>query len=275
LRDKGFTGDIGFYSDVVRARYWNLNPLYTQWSWEDWTTNWSAVNYLWLNFSNSNTTEFYTQFGPFYEEQNFLNPSSYWSIIYPPNRTSDPTTWKRAAGYLNYHNFLIEVNRAWNDKPFGGSRKPIIMWQFLNYHRGGLNIPVEPFMAHAYAIFPYFSGGDGVALWQQTQAYLGTHKAINHHYIYGLYRLSKYNYMFDGNYETYALDDPVDLYLNVSTKPIWRGVVRQDLGKMLVAAHNPYSEKWENTTLNVSYLGVQLGNITLEGNEVFLGTFDI
>jgi hypothetical protein len=90
------------------------------------------------------------------------------------------------------------------------------------------------------------------------------------YFIYGLYRLSQYSDMFDGN-QSYVIPEPA-YYSFINESPIWRGVVNND--KILIAAQNPYASPNETTYIIVSYNSWE-ETIALIGNETFFCQFEL
>ena len=163
--------------------------------------------------------------------------------------------------------FQIEVNRAWSDKP-------VIPFVWLRYHDSFTpGSPLIPkFMAEATAIFPFFSGAKGLWLWDnnfydqnQQQNY-----ATYEYFIHGLYRLSRFSDMFQGDHELVIPQSARDHM--EQRNPIWRGVVKD--GRILVAAQNTYASETQQTTLTLNYKQ-WTKTITLNGREVFLCQFDL
>ncbi len=142
---------------------------------------------------------------------------------------------------------------------------------------------IEPTMAEAVAIFPYFSGAKGTWLYGEhnnSQVADTTCLAIWEYYINGLYRLSQHNHMFEGTYQVY-IPEPAHTTLenavfNSIEEPIWRGIVNGS--NILIAAQNPYATIGTTTTrIPVSYPGYPDWSDTIElhGKEVFLKEFDM
>jgi hypothetical protein len=90
------------------------------------------------------------------------------------------------------------------------------------------------------------------------------------YFIYGLYRLSEYSYLFDGN-QTIVIPEPAH-YSFVNQTPIWRGVVNGD--EILIAAHNPFAGPIDTTFIPVSY-NEWSETIAVVGKETFLCKFDM
>ncbi|TDB64669.1 T9SS type A sorting domain-containing protein [Arundinibacter roseus] len=250
LKNKGLpeTTKLSSYSDVpVRGTWLNVTTN----SWADWTSNTQRTHYLMQDDAGKIG-------GSFYNAMDILMPSAYYYYPYENPLGKD---------YLSYLLFQIEVNKAW-------SSKDIIPFVWLRYHDsfvpGAPQIP--KFMAEATAIFPFFSGAKGLWLWDnnmfentQQQNY-----STYEHFIYGLYRLSQFSDMFQGNYELVIPQSARDHMQQ--RNPIWRGVVKD--GKIVIAAQNTYAAENQNTELTVTYKQ-WTKTITLTGRDVFLCKFDL
>lgn len=250
LRDKGLPDGtkLTSYSDVpVRGTWLNIPSN----SWQDWTSNPERTHYLMQNDAGRIG-------GTFYEQMDVLTPSAYYYYPYENPLGKE---------YLAYLLFQIEVNRAWSDKP-------IIPFVWLRYHDSFTpGSPLIPkFMAEATAIFPFFSGAKGLWLWDnnyfdQTQQ---QNYAAYEHFINGLYRLSRFADMFQGNYELVIPQSARD-HMELRN-PIWRGVVKD--GQILIAAQNTYASETQQTSLTLTYKQ-WTKTITLNGRDVFLCQFDL
>ena len=221
-------------------------------SWADWTTNLSRVNYL-----TKDSTERMVG-GPFYSQLDALSPSAYYYYDYPNPLARD---------YLAYLLFQVEVNRAW-------SNKPVVPWVWLRYHNSTTFYPnfIQPFMAEATAIFPFFSGAAGLWLWEEPnteQSHPGNYAAYEH-FTHGLYRLSRFADMFQGPHELVIETTARDLM--DKQLPVWRGVAKSNA--ILIAAQNPYAADGQKTSLTVQYKTWQQ-TIDLMGRQVYLCKFDM
>ncbi|QIP17895.1 T9SS type A sorting domain-containing protein [Spirosoma aureum] len=221
-------------------------------SWTDWTTNLSRVNYLVKDSTDRGVG------GPYYTQLDALSPSSYYYYDYPNPLARD---------YLSYLLFQVEVNRAW-------SNKPVVPWVWLRYHDSSSSYPnfIQPFMAEATAIFPFFSGASGLWLWENPgleQTRTDTYAAYEH-FTHGLYRLSRFADMFQGAYEL-VIETPARDLMDKKL-PVWRGVVKEN--NILIAAQNSYAEEGQKTSLVVRYKNWQR-TIELTGREVYLCRFDM
>ncbi|MEZ0486960.1 T9SS type A sorting domain-containing protein [Fibrella aquatica] len=244
---------VSTYSDVpVRNTYVNVVAN----SWTDWTTNANRLSYL--TKDNNGTT----LGGAFYDQLDFLSPSVYYYYNYDAVRPSP-----LAGDYLAYTLFQIETNRAW-------SSKPVIPFVWMRFHDCCGNYPtfIQPQMAEATAIFPFFAGAKGLWFWDELS--LSTTRQDVHaayeHFVHGLYRLSQFNSQFQDAYELVAETNARDLMND--QKPVWRGIFSDN--KLLVAAHNPYATDNQQTVVPIRYKSWQ-GSLTLTGREVALCQYDL
>ncbi len=240
---------VSSYADTpVLNTYLNV-PTFT---WADWTTNLSRTNYLVQDSTGRGIG------GPYYDQLDALSPSAYYYYDYPNPLAKD---------YLAYLLFQVEVNRAW-------SNKPVVPWVWLRYHDSSSSYPnfIQPFMAEATAIFPFFSGAAGLWLWDNpTLAPTRTDNyAAYEHFTHGLYRLSRFADMFQGSYELVIETPARDLM--EKQLPVWRGVAKAN--QILIAAQNPYAADGAKTSLTVRYKSWQQ-TIELTGREVYLCRFDM
>ena len=240
---------VSSYADTpVLNTYLNV-PTFT---WTDWNTNLSHTNYIVQDSTGRGIG------GPYYDQLDALSPSAYYYYDYPNPLAED---------YLAYLLFQVEVNRAW-------STKPVVPWVWMRYHDSSSSALqfIQPFMAEATAIFPFFSGAAGLWLWENpTLAATRTDTyAAYEYFTQGLYRLSRFADMFQGTYELVietAARDLMDKQL-----PVWRGVVKDN--KILIAAQNPYAADGAATSLIVWYKTWQQ-TIQLTGRAVYLCRFDM
>ena len=240
---------VSSYADTpVLNTYLNV-PTFT---WADWTTNLSRTNYLVQDSTGRGIG------GPYYDQLDALSPSAYYYYDYPNPLAKD---------YLAYLLFQVEVNRAW-------SNKPVVPWVWLRYHDSSSSFPnfIQPFMAEATAIFPFFSGAAGLWLWDNPT--LVPSRADNYaayeHFTHGLYRLSRFADMFQGSYEL-VIETPARDLMDKQL-PVWRGVAKAN--QILIAAQNPYAAEGAKTSLAVRYKSWQQ-TIELTGREVYLCRFDM
>ncbi|RYU93473.1 T9SS type A sorting domain-containing protein [Emticicia agri] len=251
----GFTkgnksAQIGGYSDApILNTYINIPGN----SWQKWTTDASLLNFLLYDFTSNKIG------GEVYSRQDFFSPAAYYYYDYP-----NPL----AADYLAYLLFQIEVNKAW------APTKPIIpfVWLRYSYVTDAARKFIKPFMAEATAIFPFFSGANGLWLWDDPTLFNNNENfAAYEHFIHGLYRLSRYKDMFTGVYQL-VIPQPAHSYVD-NRKPIWRGVAKGT--DFLVAAHNPYAkDENEVVVVEATYNNWKV-NVLLKGYEVFLCKFDM
>ncbi|KAA6441207.1 T9SS type A sorting domain-containing protein [Dyadobacter flavalbus] len=239
---------VSSYSDVpVRNTWLNI----TSNSWQDWTTNLARTHYLAQDDAGKIG-------GSFYNALDFLTPSPYYYYGYDHPIGKD---------YLSYLLFNIEANRAWSDKP-------VIPFVWMRVHDSyDPDTPfISSFMAEATAIFPFFSGAKGLWLWENP-FFPGTRQenyAPYEHFIYGLYRLSAFKDMFEGDYELVIPQSARD-HMELQN-PVWRGVVKEN--NILIAAQNPYAADNEQTEITVYYKN-WYKTISLKGKQVFLCKFDL
>ncbi|MDZ7933811.1 MAG: T9SS type A sorting domain-containing protein [Emticicia sp.] len=221
-------------------------------SWQRWTTDVSLLNYVNYDFSKNALG------GTAFDNQDFYTPAAYYYYDFPNPLAPD---------YLAYLMFQIEANRAWTSKPI----IPFV-WLRYSYTPQFVKKFIRPFMAEATAIFPFFSGANGLWLWEDPGTFGNNENyATYEHFINGLYRLSQYKSMFTGNYEL-VIQTTAREYVD-TRKPIWRAVAKGN--ELLVAAHNPYAkDENEVVTVEVAYKNYRQ-NITLKGYEVFLCKFDM
>jgi len=250
LRAKGIDPAmmVTSYSDVpVRATWLNIESN----SWQDWTTNTARTHYL--TQDNSGKLG-----GTFYNTMDILTPSPYYYYGYDSPIGKD---------YLTYLLFQIEVNRAWSDKP-------LIPFVWMRIHDSfDPAVPmITPFAAQATAIFPFFSGANGLWLWENGfyETTRNENYATYEHFIYGLYRLSEFKDMFEGAHDLVIPTSARDLM--TSKKPVWRGVVKD--GSILIAAQNPYAADNAETSVTLSHQK-WVKTIKLKGKEVFLCKFNL
>lgn len=252
IRDQANTSSTRLltYSDTpIRNQYLNI-PANT---WTDWTTNLNRVNYMTKDTTSGKVG------GPFYEQLDVLGPSAYYFYDYPNPLASD---------YLGYLLFQIEANHAW-------SNKPVIPYVWMRFHEETVpdNHFIQPFMAEATAIFPFFSGASGLWLWDNI-GLPNTRQEVYTAYesfVAGLYRLSRFADMFQGSYEL-VIETPARDLVDKQL-PVWRGVYKDN--KLLVAAQNPYAKTdQQTTTITVGYKSWRT-TITLTGRQTSLCQFTI
>lgn len=232
---------VSSYADVpIRNTFINIDGN----SWAEWQQNPARLNYIMQDSLSGGVG------GGFYEQMNFLTPSAYFYYNYPS---------PFAGGYLAYLLFQIEANRAW-------SNKDMVVFEWLRFHPccGSFLEPIKPFMAEAAAIFPFFSGAKGIWLWEQSFVSTDNY-AVYEHYIHGLYRLSLFKDMFQGEYQLVIPKSARDHFADRDA--IWRGVLKGQ--ELLVVAHNPYASDNQVTEVEVG-LGDWKTTVSLRGTEVHL-----
>jgi hypothetical protein len=251
----GFTkgnksASIGGYSDTpILNTYINIAGN----TWQKWTSDPSLLNYLFYDFSTNNIG------GEVANRQDFFSPSAYYYYDYPHPLAPD---------YLAYLLFQIEVNKTW------APNKPIIpfVWLRYSYVTDAAQKFIKPFMAEATAIFPFFSGANGLWLWDDPALFNNNENFASYEYfINGLYRLSQFKDMFTGNYQL-VIPQPAHNYID-NRKPIWRGVARDN--DFLIAAHNPYAKDENEIVVVEANYNTWKVNVSLKGHEVFLCKFDM
>lgn len=306
---KGFTGKIGSYGDVPLDQYlgyngwlwsepytfnqWTSNEIFTKTcSHDDWKE--SCATYITFNFGeymNKPKSDFYS-LGPLVKKTlDVLAPSGYYAYGYGKNY--DYKTWETAGSGLIYELFSIDANKAFSQE------KPIMIHQWMRSHAPGISglSGLDPWLAHASAIFPYFTKNVGQYVWDSlvfdvinvnigdsvhTENQISENRIAYDNFIYGLYRLSKYNEFFNGNYETYRPKDARELYQLVATGKLneavlWRGIIKENGKQMLVAAYNPYAKFDQVTTFEITCPPNQncqyssLGTVQTTGLNVWLG----
>lgn len=219
-------------------------------TWQQWKNNKAGLNFI-TGDDTGNVG------GEFYDSMDFISPSAYYYYDYPH---------QFAGEYLSYLLFQIEANRAW-------TTKPIIPFVWLRYSATPefSSKFIKPWMAEASAIFPFFSGADGLWLWENPSLPLNEEKGIYEYFNKGLYRLSKFKSFFQGSYEL-VLETSARDY-NENKAPIWRGVVKEN--EILIAAHNPFAKNEnEEVTIGVAYKKWS-GTVTLKGFETKLCKYDM
>ena len=246
--DKGkiTSASISSYSDVpILNTFINIQGR----SWESWKTDKSAINYVCYDFEKNRVG------GQPYELQTFMTPSAYFYYDYPHPFASE---------YLSYLLFQIEANRAWTDKDL-----MVFVWGKYSYNKDYILKNIKPWMAESMAIFPFFAGAKGIWLWDdptQTEKDMSNYE----YFTKGLYRLSKFKSMFEGDYK--IIETVSAREYNESKKPIWRGILKDQ--KLLIAAHNPNAKsESEEVTIEIKYQNFNK-LVTLKGFEVFLCQYD-
>ncbi|MCP9764535.1 T9SS type A sorting domain-containing protein [Lacihabitans soyangensis] len=249
MLDKGkiTAQNISSYSDApILNTFINIQGR----SWDAWKTDKSAVNYVCYDFDKNQVG------GLAYNTQTFMTPSAYFYYDYPH---------PFAGEYLSYLLFQIEANRAWTSKD-----QMVFVWGKYSFNKEFVLKNIKPWMAESMAIFPFFAGAKGLWLWEDPT--ITENDMSNYEYFTkGLYRLSKFKNMFEGDYK--LIETISAREYNETKKPIWRGVFKDN--KLLVVAHNPNAKsETEEVKVLVNY-GNFNKEITLKGFEVFLCQFDL
>ena len=219
-------------------------------SWESWKKDNSSLNSNLVDFNSGRVG------GPFDQKLTTYSPSAYYYYDYPH---------PFAGEYLSYLLFQLEANRAWSDKD-----QMLFVWLKYSYTPEYVLKNIKPWMAEATAIFPFFGGAKSIWLWENSVN--DTDDLSNYEYFTkGLYRLSKFKEMFEGDYKLVETVSARDY--NENKKPIWRGVFKDN--NLLVVAHNPNAKsETEEVKVVVSY-GNWNKEITLKGYEIFLCKYDL
>jgi calcineurin-like phosphoesterase family protein len=239
--------NISSYSDApILNTFLNIQGR----SWDAWKSDKSAVNYVCYDFNKNQVG------GLAYNSQTFMTPSAYFYYDYPH---------PFAGEYLSYLLFQIEANRAWTNKD-----QMVFVWGKYSFNKEFVLRNIKPWMAESMAIFPFFAGAKGLWLWEDPT--ITENDMSNYEYFTkGLYRLSKFKNMFEGDYK--LIETISAREYNQTKKPIWRGVQKDN--KLLIAAHNPNAKSdTEEVKVFVSY-GNFNREITLKGYEIFLCQFDL
>jgi hypothetical protein len=252
IKTKGFdpaVTKLGSYDDPPISN----EEIPTNYDWKDWTTQTRILNYLCKDTLTGKLG------GPFFSQQNLIMPSVYFCY---EGRNSGAL----AAGML----FFIEVNRAW-------TQKDIVVWQWTKYNRCqpttnyNFDTDITASQAEMMAILPFFSGANGIWLWENPAFFRESRNLATYEYfIKGLYRLSQFKDFFTGTPQIVIPKTAHELVIN--REPIWRAVIKDK--KILVAAHNPYASANQETTLNLQITNWQQ-TIRLRGQETFLCQFDV
>jgi hypothetical protein len=134
--------------------------------------------------------------------------------------------------------------------------------------------PISERLAEATAIFPFFSGADGLWLWETSKDRRKTNETdvlpAYRGFFQGLKRISAFSGFFEGDY---SLHIPETAHAAFSKKlPVWRAVVKNN--EILIAAQNPYAKPGVKTTLTIKYEGWKK-EIKLNDNEVYLDHFKL
>lgn len=251
FKSKGVAVDTKFssYSDSpVLNTFINIQGK----TWNQWKKDDSAINFLNYDFNKLKLG------GPFYQKQDIIMPSAYFYYDYPH---------PFAGEYLSYLMFQIEANRALSDKD-----NIVFLWQKYSFTPEFVGRNIKPWMAEAMTIFSFFAGAKGIWLWEDTQNANGSQSFANYEYAtLGLYRLSAFNDMFEGNYDLIEKTSARDY--NENKQAIWRGVKKGN--EILVAAHNPWAKSAnDEVVVRASYKN-WTQDIKLKGYEIHLCKYNL
>ena len=294
----GFNGSLSSYADVPLQIPYNWMYSENSINWSNWTSSEifsmmcssdtrGCANYIVFNYSNFTGTpgeHFFALGNLTSTTMDIMMPSAYYAYRY--GYTYDLYTWQTAGERFYWNLFEAEANAVLVPD------KPIIVFQWVRLHpsdaENGMR-GIDPWMAHATAIFPYFTKNVGHWLWdwigfdhvsnepRMNASYISESRIAYDNFIYGLYRLSQYNDFFNGNYQVYH---PTDVRnLRRAEAPIWRAVIKEDESQMLVAAYNPYANFNQATSYSITCPpsvsacaeGAALGSIQTTGLNVWLG----
>jgi hypothetical protein len=241
------TANISSYSDApILNTFINIQGR----SWNSWKTDKTAINYVCYDFDKNQVG------GVPYNTQSFITPSAYFYYDYPHPFASE---------YLSYLLFQIEANRAWSNKD-----QMVFVWGKYSFNKDFVLKNIKPWMAESMAIFPFFAGAKGIWLWDdptQTEADMSNYEIFTK----GLYRLSKFKSVFEGDYKLIENISARDY--NENKLPIWRGVLNGN--KLLIAAQNPNAKsESEEVTVQINHENFNR-EIVLRGYEIFLCQYDL
>ena len=247
--DKGKVNSphISSYSDApILNTFINIQGR----TWNSWKTDKSAINYVCYDFDKNQVG------GVPYNLQTFMTPSAYFYYDYPHPFASE---------YLSYLLFQIEANRAWTSKD-----QMVFVWGKYSFNKDFVLKNIKPWMAESMAIFPFFAGAKGIWLWDDPTK-IEADMSNYEYFTKGLYRLSRYKSIFEGDYKLIETVSARDY--NENKLPIWRGVLNGN--KFLIAAHNPNAKsETEEVTVQINH-GNFNREIVLKGYEVFLCQYDL
>lgn len=228
---------IGSYGDVPIARTWHEIDDY---SWSEWQNNSQLTDYLGTQSSFANGL-------------NTLTPSAYFFYEKGQN--------------LAYCLFQIEANAAWSEK------QQILFLSPRYVGKGIYGKPLATNLAEAMAIFPFFSGAEGIWFWETSKDRKELSENIEPVYRSfhtGLHRLSAYSDFFTGNFTRIIPDSAHKLF--IEKKVIWRGIEKDN--KILVVAQNPYAKPQEKTSLSIEYKYLKT-ELQLTGQQIIFQVFDL
>jgi hypothetical protein len=268
-----FKGRLSAYNDVPITRTANVGLHY----WPDWISDFSLVHYLNWDFE-APPGQYGPSWGPLQDAIDFLCTSGYYFYDYPDTPTAPPLggcDWSCAGRYLAYNIFQMDVNHAWLPG------KELMQFQWMLFHAAGTNPreAIRPHMAFNSAIFPFFSHIKGLWFWDwdgYTLPQPATHIRRRSRYetfLYGLYVMSHYNDIFEGDYTLYHPVNARDLHKDLL--PVWRGAVNEAGDTMLVAAHNPFAAYGATTTFDIVYQGQLIDQVQTTGLGTWIGRCDL
>lgn len=264
LRGTGFAGKVGSFNDAPWQNYWYFKNDYASWAEMVDPNNWDPVQYTTLDPESPTP-----KFGPMHDDISPLTPSAYCPLSYEDQAVST------AGDYLAGLMAQVELNRARTDKD-------LVIFVWLDQITPVIEerYPMRPHQAEAMGIFLWFGHVDGLWLWDNGHTIEPSESYAKYEwFVYGLYRFSQWPAYHNRNLtETYVADgqDPYTLMAAGNEGPIWRGLIRPDLGTMLIAAQHPYQdEDGTSFVMNVDYEGHQIGSVTLKNRETVITEFDL
>lgn len=231
-------------------------------AWEQYGNDPSQLNYLLkdlnLNYSEKSPANKYIDFvTPWayyfhnYNEEGIEGKKGYWSYLYLP-----------------YLLFMTEAQEFWTKKDV----IPFVQMRVQDPTSGLPFVNINPEMAEATPIFALLGGAEGIWVWDQIN--LPAKKDPTdprnfkpyEYFIAGLYRLSRHNHMFEGEFTYFRPKNPRELA--AIRQPVVRGVING--GRILIAAQHPDANPEDVTKVDVEYQGWK-DTIVLKGREVYLG----
>lgn len=228
---------ISSYGDTPIVRTWHGIDDF---SWKEWQTKVELTDHLGKESQFSNRL-------------NHIAPSAYFFY----NRGEN----------LAYCLFQLEANAAWSDKP------QILFLTPRYVGKGNYGTPLPTDLAEAIAIFPFFSGAEGIWFWEKSKDRKSLPlelEPVYRSFHTGLYRLSEYSDFFSGNFIRVIPDSAHALF--TEKKIIWRGIEKDN--KLLVAAQNPYAKTNENTSVSIQYKNLET-ELKLTGRQITFQVFEL
>ena len=276
-KSNGFTGKAGSYGDVPLQIESGWPWYETTITWNDWISDQifsktcntqdyntpyrrSCANFLTFNFGEFMSrpgSSFFSLGDLTTKTDDVLVPSGYYWV--KSGDTYGDQDWSSTGDNFMIHLFEIDANAAFS------RGKTTIIFDWMRVHPSDQEYGIhgiDPWLAHTTAIFPYFTKNSGQWLWdwigfdssanepRVNASYTSENRIAYDNFIYGLYRLSKYNQFFNGNYQVYHPVDARELFRMHSK--IWRGVIKEDGAQMLVVAINPYADLNEITKYDIT-----------------------